>query len=212
MKKGLTILIAVLVLFGVILAGGGASADDVVVGRSVEITGVGEINADIDLQTESGYAGLSLSERISTLGSGFKEPSIMEYGSSFELGCYNDNDTVNVTSELEYESTAKIINAKRTVYTRNYNLGAVMGMAVKGDINHEIGMYMDDSLSTAEIIGDSVGRLKLFEKVKNPKDTHSSLSCDVIELNGSYNVIWNAYAEYYTYPADETLSNWLGCP
>lgn len=212
MKKGLTIVIATLVVFAMILAGGGASADDMIVGRDIEITGVGVINADIELKTEPGYGGLALSERISTPGSGFNEPSLMKYASSFELGYYNDNDTVNSSSELEYESVAKIINAKRTVYTRNYKLGAVMGMVSKGNTDHEISMYMDDYSSTAEVEGDSSGRLKLFEKVTSMEDMHSDLSYDVIELNGEYTVRWNAYAEYYVYPEDTVLSDWLGCP
>jgi hypothetical protein len=212
MEKRLTMLIAALVVFGVILAGGGASADDMIIGREVKITGVGVINADIELKTEPGYTGIALTERVSTPGGGFEDLSMIKYFSSYELGYYNDNDTVNSSSNMEYESVAKIINAKRSVYTRNYMLGAVMGVKSKGDTDHEIFLYSDDYSSTAELEGNSIGKLKLFEKVISLEDKHSVLSYDVIELDGKFNVSWNAYAELYTYPEDEIISNWLGCP
>lgn len=212
MKKGLIMLVAAMVVFGLLSYACVVCADDVMVGRDVEITGVGTINADIDLRTEPGYVGLGLSERITTPGGGFEELSLMKYESSFELGSYNDNDMINSSSELEYTSTVKVINAKRALYIRNYKIGAIMGMSSEGNTDHETIMYMDDSSSVAEIEGDSEGRLKLSEKVKSLKDTHTDLSYDIIELVGNFTVKWTAYAEYYTYPEGELSGDWLGCP
>ena len=208
MKKELTILFIVMLIAGMIIA---VAGDDILIGREVEISGIGVINADLDLDTTSDFSGLILCERISTPGAGFREASEMKYYSSFDIGLYNKNDTANSSSVLEYESVAKIINAKRAVYSRNYMLGAIMGMKAKGDTNHEVSMYSDDFMSTAEIEGGSIGHMMLFQKVVDIKDHHSVIASDVITLDGNYNLKWNAYAERYAYPEDENNA-WLGCP
>lgn len=211
MKKGLTVLMAVLIILSMSLAGGSASANDLLIGREVQITGTGVINADLTVGTGGGYnSGMELNERISTPRGGFAEYSAMKYFSNFEVGIYNISNSSNSSTEIGYESISEILNAKRTVYTSNYALGSVMGMKANGDTEHKIAMFTDMYSMEAEVSGESIGKLKLFNKVVDTTDHHLVLAYDAIDLDGAFNINWSAFVEKSTYPASGV--DWLGCP
>lgn len=216
MKKGLTMLVAAMVILGLICVIGSAAAADVVMGRSFSAEGTGIINLELGVATEQWNSGLTLDERMSTPGGGLNGNghTYMKYSSAFALDRYNvtNNATDNSTTELEYSSDAKVANAKRTVYTKNYVLGAVMGFKNEGYSNQEINMYSEDTIMEVEISGVNIGNLILFEKVVDVINTHAVLVYDVSELQGEFSYNWTAYLEEEHYPAGDVAPDWLGCP
>ena len=209
MKKVLTILIAAMLVLGMLIAGSSAVTEDMLIGREVSIEGVGTVNADIELATQPYCGGLELSESISTPGGGFAGESLMQYSSSFEVGMWNI--TGNATGDIEYSSNAKLLNIKRNAYMKNYDIGAVMSFKLQGDSENEVAFFTDDQSMEAEIRGEIVGELSLFQKVVSTKDHHTFFIRDVIDLVGNYKYDWSAYAEKNEYPAAGG-NEWLNCP
>jgi hypothetical protein len=212
MKKGLTLLMAAMILS--IVFSGVALATDVMIGRSLSINGTGVVNLDLEVATEQWNSGMKLDERLSTCGGGIgTEYSHLIYSSTFALDMYNvtNNATDNSTTVLEYCSDAKLSNVKRTVYTRNYILGGVMGFKNEGDNNQEITMYSEDVMMDVEIFGKNIGVITLFQKVVDVNNTHTGIVYDVSELIGGYAYNWSAYLEEANYPAAGDRE-WLACP
>lgn len=212
MKKLITMLAAGILLL--IAFSGVALATDVMIGRSFSINGTGVVNLDLEVATEQWNSGLKLDERMSTRGGGIgTEYSHMIYSSTFALDMYNvtNNATDNSTTVLEYCSDAKLSNVKRTVYTRNYILGGVMGFKNEGYSNQEINMYSEDVVMEVEISGKNIGDITLFQKVVDVNNTHAVVVYDVSDLVGNYVYNWSAYIEEANYPA-AGCEDYLACP
>ena len=212
MKKGLTILAAG--IFLLIAFSSVALARDVMIERSFSINGTGVVNLDLEVATEQWNSGLKLDERLSTRGGGIRtEYSHMIYSSTFALDRYNvtNNATDNSTTVLEYSSDAKLSNIKRTVYTRNYILGGVMGFKNEGYSNQEINMYSEDVIMEVDISGKNIGDITLFQKVVDVNNTHAVVVYDVSDLVGNYAYSWSAYLEGVNYPA-AGCEDYMACP
>lgn len=214
MKKELTILIACIILLTVF--SGVVSATDVMLGRSFSAEGTGIVNMDLEVATEQWSSGLKLDERMSTLGGGItgNEYTEMRYSSTFALEMYNVtcNTTDNSTTILDYSSETKASNAKRTIYTKNYILGGVMGFKSEGNSDQMINLYSEDAAMEVEISGKNAGDIALFQKVVDVNNTHNVLVYDVSELKGEFSYNWSAYVERLEYPAAECNEDWLECP
>lgn len=221
MEKGSTMLVAMVIstmlvamtigiMLMCVIASASANTEDLIIGRSMEIEGVGIINSNLDVSTEPHFTGLELVEELFTISGGYNGISGMKYLSSFELEMLNA--TGNVSTGLEYSSTAEIENCKRTVYLKNTNVGAIMGVRSYGDSSSEISLYSDDSIVSAETSGNIIGKLKLFNKVIDTSDKRTIITRDITGLEGLYNYSWSAWAERNLYPADEENGDWLGCP
>ena len=210
MKKGVTILLVILIISG-FFTGMIAASEDLLVGREFSVEGIGVVASDLEVGTKPYYSGIKLDERISTPGGGFTEPSWIQYSSSFEMGIYNVTGA-NSSAEIEYTSTSKILNVKRMVYMKNYDLGAVMGVKTRGDSEQEVSIYSEDLTMEAEVSGDITGDLTLFTKAIDTRDRHNVITRDVIDLSGEFEYDWSAWIEENQYPAGENDKEWLGCP
>ena len=210
MKKGLTICLVVLMILSLTTAMVSASGEDLIMNREFTVEGIGVVNIDLEVATLPGYNGVKLNERMSTPGGGFIAPSMVQYYSSFDVGIYNV--TGNVSTELEYKSTSGIINSKRTIYMKNFDLGAVMGFKTQGNNEQDISMYAEDASMEVEISGDVAGKMKIFQKMVDVRDKHSLLIYDVIDLTGNYTYDWSGSIENWVYPGADEDKDYLGCP
>ena len=209
MRRGLTVFVAVLMvsasLFPLVLA------DDMIIGGSFSAEGVGVVDISLQIASEGrGQAGIKLDEQLYTPSLGLKGPTHMSYDSSFELGMYNVSG--NTTTDLEYTSSSIIANSKRSVYAKNYILGAAMGFKSEGDTDQSINIYTEDSMMEVDVSGLIKGEITLCQKVVDANATRVIRVHEVSELIGKYNYNWTRYVESVIYPEAEMTNDWLGCP
>ena len=210
MKRELINLVAIIVIFCAII-GNVAALKDMLIGREFSVEGVGVINSDLEISTQKSFNGIELSESISTPGGGFIKPSEIQYYSAIDVGMFNM--TGNSSGEVECRSTLKMYNIKRSMYLKNYDLGAVMGLKTIGGTEQEVSYYSEDSSMETAVSGNVSGKLKLFQKVVDVSDRRTVLMRDEINLKGAYVYEWNAFLDSNEYPAsDEGSEEWLGCP
>lgn len=206
MKKGLTVLIVVLVLTSVI---GGAAAVDLEIGRELSVTGVGSFDCDLEVQSEKGYTGQKLEETLYTRWLGTADESQIEYNSVLEVFMSNITGD-NRTAEIVYAQTSQTTNAKHFLFSGDYALGASVDVSSKGDSTKRFELYTDPDLSEFEIEGDISGRLKFMEKVVDPLNKTVYLK-DITQLDGNYKYLLNFVVESSGYPAGG-CGDWLNCP
>jgi hypothetical protein len=206
MKKGLTILIAILMLTSIL---GTAAAVDLEIGRELTIDGVGSFNCELEVQTEKGYDGQKLEETLYTRWMGTDGDSAISYNSNLEVFMSNITGD-NRTAEIAYAQTAQTINAKQLLCSEDYALGAAVGFYSKGDTTKSFELFTDSDLSEFEIEGSVVGRLKLMQKVADPVNMTRYMQ-EVTQLDGKYTYAWNTYVERSGYP-EAGCEDWLACP
>jgi hypothetical protein len=210
MKKGLTTLILTMAILGLICTITAVAADDLIVGREVEIEGTGVINAELRINTGVNHPGIKLGEDLTTPGGGYNGLSNASYASSFEVGMYNDSG--NVTSELGYMSNARVTNAKRSLYSSNYVIGTVMGFKSFGSSEQNAEIYTDNTGMSADFSGKILGRMKMFNKVVDVEDPRTVIVRDIVGIAGNYTFEWSAYDEIVSYPESEVGGGYLDCP
>ena len=208
MKKELTILITILFILSLTTVIGAAS-EDIKIGRTFAVGGVGSINSNLEIATQPHWKGIEFSESISTPGGGFIQPSKIQFYSTVKVNMYNV--TGNDLNEVKYHSTIKTLNINQNVNIKNYDLGALMGVKTHGGNEQETAFYSGDSTMVGEIGGNVSGSLKVFQKVVDVQDKHTVLIDDEINLKGDYVYEWSAFAEKYIYSVDDS-GEWLGCP
>jgi hypothetical protein len=210
MKKGLTKVITAMIVL-VLAFGAGVtiiSADDMLIGRELEIEGVGIVDIDLEVQTEKYCDGLKLSDRTYTPAGGYRGPTYVLYSSELEMGRYND--TENVTMDMEYTQTINIENAKGKFSSKNYLIGSATGYKYAGNVKQDMSVYTDNSLSETIISGSVEGDMTLAQKVVDPV-TRIVIVKDVSNFIGTFNYNYSAYIEHTTYPASGNEDP-LGCP
>lgn len=206
MKKGITILIVVLMLASVMSV---ATAVDLEIGRELTVEGVGSFDCDLKVQTEKGYEGQKLEETLYTRWMGTDGDSAISYSSNLEVFMSNMTGD-NRTAEIMYAQTAQTTNAKQLLYSEDYTLGAAVGFYSKGNTTNSFELFTDPDLSEFEIEGAVVGRMKFMQKVVDPTDMTRYMQ-EVTQLDGGYMYAWNAYVERSGYPAGG-CDDWLTCP
>jgi len=208
MKKGLTILIAIIML-GMFV--GTAAAVDLEIGRELTVNGVGSFDCDLEVQTEAGYAaGQKLEETLYTRWMATDGESAIEYNSNLEVFVSNITGD-NKTAEIAYAQTAQTTNAKQLLCSEDYTLGAAVGFYSKGDSMKSFELFTDPDLSEFEMEGTIEGRLKLMQKVVDPDANHTKYMVEVTQLDGVYEYAWNTFVERSGYP-EGVCDEWLGCP
>lgn len=210
MKKGLTVLMTAMIVLGIILGGGVTviAADDFMIGRELSIAGEGTIDIDLEVQTEKYYGGLKLCDRVYTPARGFKGVSYVEYVSELEMGRYNDSD--NITVDMEYAQTVNVENAKGQFIAKNYVIGSASGYEYVGNVNQDVSVYSDSTLSESDVTGAVEGEMTLVQKVVDP-ETRVVMILDVSNFVGNFNYNHSTYVEYISYPA-AGREEYLGCP
>lgn len=210
MKKGLTMLVAAIVVLGLICVIVSAAANDKNIGSVFTVKGTGLIDASLEVNTADSYSGLALSQYVYTPSLGMGGPSYLEYTSEFELGMYNVTGE-NRTHDLTYTEDGIVSNVRHSMSIKNYAIGSVMGFKYTGNGSQVVEAYADNSLSEIAIEGQIEGKMKVYQRVRDPK-TRVDLSREMNELIGKYGYSFNANAEEYNYPASDLNGDWLGCP
>ena len=211
MKKGLTMLIAAMVIFGAIgTVAAQAGASNVEVGSTLEIVGIGTMDRDLLAQSEWGYNGQRLTETMYSRWMGTDGLSNVSYSSDLNvyIGASDTHEDEN-TTEISYGQTAVTSNMKQKVCSQNYEAGVVSGFKLDGMSGRtfEIGMAPDSNY--IEFEGAVDGSAVLKHMVVDPTSRLKVVK-EVTRLDGRFNIAWDAFGEKLVYPGDE--GDWLGCP
>jgi hypothetical protein len=210
MKKVLTIFVVAMAILGLFCSSISAAGYDRNIGSSFSISGMGIIDALLEVNTDDNYSGLSLSQNIYTPSLGLKGPSLLAYSSVFELGMYNVSGE-NRTLDLTYSEDGLASNVRHTMNIKNYQIGSVAGFLYTGNGTQNIEAYSDNTLSEIAIDGMIEGEMRLSQKTVDPI-TGVVLSRDVTEFEGNYDYSWSTYSQLIDYPASKGLNDWLLCP
>lgn len=207
MKKGITILIAALIVSACV---GGAIAEDYDLATELQINGTGSFDRTLKVQTELGYMGKTLDEDYYTRWMGTDGDSNLQYDSSLEvyMGNSSEFEDERITT-IDYAQTAFSTNAKQLVCSKNYDMGASQGFSTKGNIMKSFEVGMDDTVNEFDFEGSVNGRLRLMQKAVDPVSKVIYLDEDT-RLDGRYDVMWLGYIEKISYPEGD--EDWLGCP
>lgn len=206
MKKGLTILIAILMLASVMSV---TTAVDLEIGRELTVDGVGSFDCELEVQTEKGYGGQKLEETLYTRWMGTDGDSVIAYKSNLEVFMSNMTGD-NETAEIAYAQTAQTTNAKQLLCSEDFALGAKVGFYSKGATTKSFELFTDSDLSEFEMEGSVLGRMKFMQKIVDPINMTRYVQ-EVTQLDGEYTYAWGAYVERSGYPEGE-CSDWLKCP
>lgn len=208
MEKGITVLIAALIVFSAAI--GTAAAEDYDIATELSINGTGSFDRVLGVQTELGYLGKTLDEDYYTRWMGTNGDSKLQYDSTLEvfMGNSSEFEEQRVTT-IDYAQTAFSTNALQLVCSKNYDMGASQGFYAKGNLIKSFEVGMDDTVNEFDFEGSVNGRLRLMQKVMDPVSQVIYLDEDV-RLDGRYDIDWYAYSEKISYP--EGKEDWLGCP
>lgn len=212
MKNGLTILIAAMVL-SISFSGVASAIDsnfDVEAGSTLKIIGVGTMDRELLAQSGWGYEGQKLTESTYTKWMGTDGLSNIDFSSNLDLfiGKSDEHEDTNVT-EISYAQTSGMTNMRSTVCSRNFDAGIASGFSIVGTSvkAFEIAMYPDSNELVFE--GAINGSARLRHVVVDPV-TKLKVIKELTDLEGEFNIDWNAFGDRLTYPGDE--GDWLGCP
>jgi hypothetical protein len=211
MKKGITILMAILIFVSAaIVFSSSVVASDYIIDSDLQISGNGSFNRELLAQTELGYAGKRMEESYYTRWMGTDGLTILDYDSSLEMfmGKSLEFEETPVAT-IDYAQTAMSTNAKQTICSQNYDIGVAQGAKLKGNAIKSFEVNMDDRANEFNIEGSINGYIKLRQKVVDPVNQTVYLY-EITELDGRYDFNWDAYAERTDYPAGDEA--WLGCP
>ena len=207
MKKGIMILIAVLILSTCMSV---VTAEDYDLATELQINGTGSFDRTLKVQTDLGYIGKTLDEDYYTRWMGTEGNSNMQYDSVLEvyMGNSSEFEDERITT-IDYAQTAFSTNAKQLMCSKNYDMGSRQGFYSKGNLIKSFEVSMDDAVNEFDIEASVNGHLRLMQKVVDPVTRVIYLDEDT-RLDGRYDVAWNSYIEKISYPAGD--EDWLGCP
>lgn len=208
MKKGLTILIAGLIIFGAGI--GVAVAEDYIIETETGINGTGSFDMDLTVQTEKGFSGKKLSESFYTRFMGTDGDSNIQFNSALEVFMGNSTEHENESiTDIAYAQTALSTNAKHFARFANYDVGASVCVATKEDSVILFEGVMEDNVNSFELEGSVAGYARMTEKVVDPITRVKYLDKDT-RLWGRHVFNLNSYVEQVSYPEGD--GDWLGCP
>jgi hypothetical protein len=209
MKKGITILIAVMILLSALIVV--TAAEDYIIETETSINGNGSFDMDLGVQTEKGFAGKKLSESFYTRFMGTDGSSNIQFNSALELYMGNSTEHENESiSDIAYAQTALSTNAKHFARFSNYDVGASVCVATKEDSVMLFEGVMEDNVNSFELEGSVTGYARITEKVVDPTTRVKYLDKDV-RLWGMHKFSSNHFVEKVCYPEGGD-GDWLGCP
>lgn len=208
MKKGISVLIAGLIVIGAVI--GNVVAEDYEIDTELTINGTGSFDRELEVQTELGFAGKSLDEDFYTKYMGTNGDSKLQYASVLEVYMGNSSEFKDTKiTTIDYAQTKKSTNAKWLICSSNYDMGGSAGAISKGSMITSVQVSMDDAVNEFELEGSVNGRLRLMQKAVDPTSKAVYLVEDT-KLEGRYDVSWYSYIEKISYPEGD--GDWLGCP
>lgn len=212
MKKVFTILMTAMILVCATIGFTVAeeSTYDVEVGSTLEIVGIGTMDRELLAQSGWGYDGQKLTESMYTKWMGTDGLSNITYKSDLNvfLGKSDEHEDTNLT-EIAYGQTAITSNMRQTVCSRNYEAGVASGFKLTGTSIRAFEIDMLPNSNYLDFEGAIEGSAVLRHVVVDP-DTKLKIVKERTEVDGKFNIDWEAYGDKLIYPGDE--GDWLGCP
>lgn len=171
--------------------------------NSVDISGTGIMDSYIDAQTDFMLSGQKYTESVKTPALGLF--GISEINSRSEFSMYVNNE-----SDISVES-ATISNYTAGKYCmRNYDLGTVQNLKVRGDsvIAYE---FMADNFSSLMLAEGLTHGYTEYNIIAKDSFTFKKLYDENFEFDGRLEFNIESYIENQTYPG-AGAEDWLGCP
>ena len=208
MKKGITILIAVMILCSTGI--GAVAASDYNIESTLEIKGVGTMDRELLAQSEWNFGGQKLTESAYTKWMGTDGVSNISFSSDLNvfIGLSDEHEDTNIT-EITYGQTAGMTNMRQTVCSRNYDAGIASGFKVVGTSIKAFEIDMLPDSNSLDFEGAISGSTVLRHVVVDP-DTRLKILKERTEFEGDFTIDWSAYGDMLSYPGDD--GDWLGCP
>ena len=208
MKKGITILIAGLIIIGAVI--GNTIAGEYIIESETSINGTGSFDIDLAVQTEKGFEGKKLTESFYTRFMGTDGDSNIQFNSALEIFMGNSTELDNESiTDIAYAQTTLSTNAKHFVSFANYDVGTSICVDTKEDSVILFEGVMEDNVNSFELEGTVMGYARMTQKVVDQVTRVKYLDEDT-RLWGRHAFNLNAFVEKASYP--EGCGDYLGCP
>lgn len=171
--------------------------------NSVSTSGTGIIDHWIEAQTDFCLSGQKYTEETKTPSLGLFGVSTIDSRSEFSMYVNNDSD-------ISVEG-ARVSNYTKSAYClRNYDLGTVQNLKLRGNnvLSYEFHADNFSSLMLAEGLNKGYTEYNIVAKDKN---TFKKMYDENYEFEGVLEFNIESYIENQTYPG-AGAEDWLGCP
>jgi len=171
--------------------------------NSIATTGTGIIDHRIDAQTDFCMSGQKYTEETKTPALGLFGISNIDMRAEFSL--YTNNET-----DISVEG-ARVSNYTKSAYClRNYDLGTVQNLKVRGDnvLSYE---FRADNFSSSMVAEGLNKGYTGYNIVVKDKSTFKKIYDENYEFIGPLGFNIESYIENQTYPG-AGAGDWLGCP
>lgn len=202
MKKGMTVLIAVLILASIMSIA--VAEMHVEIATSTQVVGNGTYDSEILMQSVSDAHGLKY------------------YGEAYTpaLGVFGGSDIVLSTeymllrsnnSELQIAEESVITNVRAKRCFKNYELGTLQAFNTFGDYTVLAEFGGDNNMSMMAVEAEISGKALSEVTVRDINASHFYITRDKATYKGDYEIAISSIIERLEEPRAD-FNDWLGCP
>jgi hypothetical protein len=202
MKKGLTILIVILMLASVISTATAVLPLEIT--TSMEVVGNGTYNAEVLMQTFDDDSGLKYYGEAYTPALGMFGPSTVILSTAYMM-------TQNNQSELMIAEESVITNVRCKRCFKNYDLGTLQAFNTFGNYSVLAEFGGDVNMSSMEIQAEIDGKAWMEMTVQDLNASHAYIVRDLAKFNGKYEIAGSNLVKRVEEPRAD-YDDWLGCP
>jgi hypothetical protein len=202
MKKGLTILIVILMLTSIISV---ATAElHVEIATSTQVVGNGTYDSKILMQSINDAHGIKYYGEAYTPALGMFGPSDIILSTEYMLMRSNN-------SELQIAEESEITNVRAKRCFKNYELGTLQAFNTFGDYAVLAEFGGDNNMSMMSVEAEISGKALSEITVRDLNASHFYIVRDRATYKGSYEIAISSLVERLEEPRAD-FCDWLGCP
>lgn len=202
MKKGLTILIVILMLASVMSV---ATAElHVEIATSTQVVGNGTYDSKILMQSVNDARGIKYYGEAYTPALGMFGPSDIILSTEYMLMRSNN-------SELQIAEESEITNVRAKRCFKNYELGTLQAFNTFGDYAVLAEFGGDNNMSMMSVEAEISGKALSEVSVRDLDASHFYIVKDKATYKGDYKIVKNSLVERLEEPRAD-FWDWLGCP
>ena len=202
MKKGLTILIMILMLASVMSV---ATAElPVELATSTQVVGNGTYNSEILIQSANNAYGIKYYGESYTPALGMFGPSDIILSTEYMLMQSNN-------SELQIAEESEITNVRTKRCFKNYELGTLQAFNTFGNYAVMAEFGGDNNMSMMSVEAEIRGKAFSEVAVRDLNASHFYIVRDKATYYGDYKIAKSSIIERLEEPRAD-ICDWLGCP
>ena len=202
MKKGITVLIAVLILASVMsIATAGLHVE---IATSTQVVGTGTYDSEVLMQSVNDAYGLKYYGGAYTPALGMFGPSDIILSTEYLLMRSNN-------SELQIAEESEITNVRAKRCFKNYELGTRQAFNTFGDYAVLAEFGGDNNMSMMAVEAEISGKAMSAVAVRDLNASHFYIVRDKAQYIGDYKIMKSNLVERLEEPRAD-FSDWLGCP